>query len=46
MDFTDFYPSHEGMAEGFAPEDVTGIGIVAYGREFEADVSVRRVEVC
>ncbi|NNE51645.1 MAG: NADH ubiquinone oxidoreductase [Sulfitobacter sp.] len=45
MDFADFYPSHEEMPLNFAPEDVTGIGIVAYGRAFEADVMVRRVEV-
>ena len=45
MAFADFYPSHEGVPESFAPDEVHSIGIVAYGRAFEADVSVRRVEV-
>lgn len=43
LPFADFYPSHDGMAEGFRPQDVTGIGIVAYGRAFEADVTVRAI---
>lgn len=45
LDFADFYPSHAGMAEGFSPGEVFGIGIVAYGRDFEADVTVREVGV-
>jgi hypothetical protein len=45
LEFADFYPSHDGMPEGFSPEDVFGIGIVAYGRDFEADVTVREVTV-
>jgi hypothetical protein len=36
-----FAPSHDGMAPAIAPEDVAGIGLVAYGRDHEADLSVR-----
>jgi hypothetical protein len=38
-----FRPSHEGMAPRLAPGDVAGIGLVAYGRDHRADLSVRRI---
>lgn len=45
LPLSDFEPSHVGMAQTFDPRDVTGLGIVAYGKDFEADVSVRWIEV-
>jgi hypothetical protein len=38
-----FGPSHEGMAPGIAPSRVAGIGLVAYGRDHDADLTVRRI---
>lgn len=40
MDFSDFRMSHDGMPVNFSPSDVRSIGIVAYGREHTADVTV------
>lgn len=40
-----FEPSHAGMAPTFRPEDVFSLGLVAYGRDFEALLDVRRITV-
>ena len=40
-----FKPSHEGMPKAFKPEIIKSIGFVAYGRDHEADLTVRRVEL-
>lgn len=45
MDFDQFKPSHDGMSDAFTPEIVKSIGFVAYGRDHEADLTVRRVEL-
>lgn len=45
LDFASFTPSHDGMPSGFTPSMVTSIGIVAYGRDHNADVSVRSLKL-
>lgn len=40
----DFAPSHDGMPTGFTPEQLIRIGLVAYGRDYDADLMVRRLE--
>jgi hypothetical protein len=37
---SDFKPSHPTLPNHLMPGKITGIGIVAYGRDFEADLSV------
>ena len=44
LPFAAFRPSNDGMPE-FDVGQVISIGIVAYGRDFEADVSVREIGV-
>lgn len=41
--FSAFQPSSGSMPPSFAPDAVTSIGIVAYGRDHTADVSVRSI---
>ncbi|MEJ6388049.1 CIA30 family protein [Gymnodinialimonas ulvae] len=41
----DFRPSHDGMRAVFAPGDVISIGILAYGRDHRADVSLREISL-
>lgn len=43
LPLADFAPSHGDMARGFAPGNVTSVAIVAYGRDFEAEVSLREI---
>ncbi len=45
MDFDQFKQSHDGMPATFKPEIVKSIGFVAYGRDHEADLTVRHVEI-
>ena len=45
MAFAGFTPSHPGMPPDLRPELVRSVGIVAYGRDFQADVSLRRIEI-
>jgi len=45
MPFDKFKPSHEGMPKAFTPEIIKSIGFVAYGRDHEVDLTVRRVEL-
>ncbi|MCL3881362.1 CIA30 family protein [Marivita sp. GX14005] len=44
LPFAAFEPSHEAMPQSFAPTAVRSLAIVAYGADFEADVSVKRIE--
>ncbi|MEL6609465.1 MAG: CIA30 family protein [Pseudomonadota bacterium] len=43
--FADFTPSHSGMPEGFTPDQVSSLALVAYGRDHEADLSVRSIRL-
>ena len=43
LPFEAFKPSSPNMPQSFDPARVSSIGIVAYGREHEADVSVRSI---
>ncbi|MCK0150265.1 CIA30 family protein [Marivita sp. S6314] len=45
LPFADFSASHDGMPQSFAPSKVNSIAIVAYGADYQADVSVDRIEV-
>ena len=45
MDFDQFKPSHEGMPKTFTPDIIQSIGFVAYGRNHEADLTVRQIEI-
>lgn len=45
LPLADFTPSHAGMAAAFAPDAVIGLGLVAYGRTFDADLSVREIRL-
>ncbi len=45
LPFEDFAPSHAGMANAIAPSDVVSIGIVAYGRDHDADLTVGHVSL-
>lgn len=38
-----FEPSHAGMAPTFRPADVYSLGLVAYGKDFDALLEVRRI---
>ena len=41
----EFARSHTVLPDGILPSDVTGIGIVAYGTDFEADISVAEISL-
>ena len=43
LPFSDFTASHDAMPQSFAPAQVNSIAIVAYGAEYEADISVDRI---
>lgn len=43
LPFEGFKPSHDRMPATFAPSDVTSLGIVAYGADFDAEVSVKSI---
>lgn len=43
LPLADFEPSHDAMPQDFAASDVRSIAIVAYGADFEADVSIDRI---
>ncbi|ABD53391.1 CIA30 family protein [Jannaschia sp. CCS1] len=45
LPLTAFTPSRDGMPAQIAAEDVRSLGIVAYGRDHEADVSVSHISV-
>ncbi len=45
LPLADFAPSHAGMVDGFDPQAVIGIGLVAYGRAFDADLQVREISL-
>lgn len=45
LPFDDFTASHDGMPEGFDPTEVYSIGLVAYGADFDADLSVRQIDL-
>ncbi|MEO1748588.1 MAG: CIA30 family protein [Pseudomonadota bacterium] len=41
----EFTRSHSALPEDILPGDVTGIGIVAYGADYEADISVAEISL-
>lgn len=41
LDLADFTASHADMPATFTPDQLTRIGLVAYGRDHEADLTVR-----
>ncbi|MEX3015950.1 CIA30 family protein [Gymnodinialimonas hymeniacidonis] len=43
LPFAEFTPSHAGMAPRFTPDQVISIGLVAYGRDHEAELMVREI---
>ncbi len=45
LPFSGFTPSHSGMPQSFAPASVNSIAIVAYGSDYQADVSVDRIDI-
>jgi hypothetical protein len=45
LPIADFTPSHEPLPERIAPQEVKGIGLVAYGDDFTADLSVASIAV-
>jgi len=45
LPFVDFNPSHAGMPPKLDPGQVIGIGLVAYGKDFEADLTVTKIEM-
>ena len=45
LPFSGFAASHGGMPQSFSPSQVNSIAIVAYGADFEADVSVDRIDL-
>lgn len=45
LPFTEFGASHDGMPQIFSPSNVNSVAIVAYGADFEADVSVGRISL-
>ncbi len=45
LPFTDFQPSHAGMPPNLDPAQVIGIGIVAYGKDHQADLTVTKIEM-
>ncbi|MEJ6395562.1 CIA30 family protein [Gymnodinialimonas sp. 2305UL16-5] len=45
MPFSQFTPSHPGMPADFDPALARGIGLVAYGDDYEADIWLSRVSL-
>ena len=45
LPFSDFAASHNGMPQSFAPTEVNSIAVVAYGADYEADVSVADISL-
>lgn len=45
LPFAEFTASHDAMPQSFAASEVTSIAIVAYGADFDADVSVDRISL-
>lgn len=45
LPFSSFAPSRNSLPEGFSPADVRSIGIVAYGRDHQADISVAEIDL-
>ena len=45
LDLADFTPSHADMPATFTPDRLIRIGLVAYGRDHVADLTVRRIEL-
>lgn len=45
LPFADFSASHDGMPQSFAVSQVNSIALVAYGADFEADLSVDRISL-
>lgn len=45
LPFAAFTASHDDMPQSFTPDQLIRMGLVAYGRDHTADVSLRRVEV-
>lgn len=43
--FSSFTPSSDRIPQRFTPDQVTSIGIVAYGRDHEADIRVRSISL-
>lgn len=43
--WSDFAPSGRGLTAPLVPEDIRSVGIVAYGKDYSADVSVARISV-
>ncbi|MFA8384988.1 MAG: CIA30 family protein [Pelagibaca sp.] len=43
LPFQDFMASHDGMPQSFDPSQVNSLAIVAYGADYEADVTVGRI---
>ena len=43
LPFRDFMASHDGMPQSFDPSQVNSLAIVAYGADYEADVTVGRI---
>ncbi len=45
LDLADFAPSHADMPATFTPDQLIRIGLVAYGRDQEANLTVRSIEL-
>ncbi|MEM9319437.1 MAG: CIA30 family protein [Pseudomonadota bacterium] len=45
MDFADFNASHAEMPQSFDPAQLRRVGLVAYGRDHEADLTVRAISL-
>lgn len=45
MNFADFVPSHGDMPPSFDTRDLRRIGLVAYGQDYDADLTVRSIAV-
>jgi len=45
LPFASFTASHDGMEQTFSPQDVISIGLVAYGRDHVADLSVAEISL-
>ncbi|QYX55464.1 CIA30 family protein [Roseovarius sp. SCSIO 43702] len=43
LPLTEFAPSRDELPPRIAPEDITGIGLAGYGRDFTADLTVARI---
>lgn len=45
LTWSDFKPSGRGFSDDLRPQDVVSIGVLAYGRDHAADVSVAQIDV-